>query len=54
MEELLKNASEKQFFSKIDIKSAYHQLPLNEEDNQVTVFEEGEILPIYLSSFLAN
>ena len=40
-EHLLNNASENDFLSKIDHKSAYHQVPLNEEDNQFTSFEDG-------------
>ena len=29
------------FFSKIDLKSAYHLVPLNKEDKQFTAFEGG-------------
>ena len=39
LEELLNNASGNHFFSKVDLKSAYHQLPLKEEDKQFTAFE---------------
>ena len=39
MQELLKNASESDFFSKIDVKSAYYQVPLKKEDRQFAAFE---------------
>ena len=38
MEELLNNTSENLFFSKIDLKRAYHQVPMKQEDNQFTAF----------------
>ena len=41
MEKLLNNNSENHLFSKIDLKSAYHQVTLDEEDKQVTAFEVG-------------
>ena len=41
MEEALKKASEKYFFSNFEIKSTYHQVPMNEEDKKFTVFEIG-------------
>jgi len=39
IENLIDKAAENSFFSKIDLKSAYHQIPLRKEDKQFTAFE---------------
>ena len=44
MEELLAGAAQDRFFSKIDLKSAYHQIPLAEEDRPFTAFEANGVI----------
>ena len=39
MRTCFRNASGNHFFSKIDLKRAYHQVPLKEEDMQFTAIE---------------
>ena len=39
MQELLDKAAQNTVFSKIDLKSAYHQVPIKEEDRPFTAFE---------------
>ena len=39
MQELLDKAAQKTVFSKIDLKSAYHQVPIKEEDRPFNAFE---------------
>ena len=39
MKELVNKTSENQFFPKVDLNSAYHQVPMKEEDKQFTACE---------------
>ena len=39
MDELLNNIAKYKYFSTIDLKSAYHQNPLREEDSPYTAYE---------------
>ena len=39
IEELVNSVAENTYFSQLDLKSAYHQLPLREQDRKFTAFE---------------
>ena len=39
IEDLILKASDNSIFSKLDLKSAYHQIPLRIEDRPMTAFE---------------
>ena len=39
IEDILNKAAYLRYFSKISLRSAYHQIPLNVEDRQDTAFE---------------
>ena len=44
MEDLLGSAPQDRVFSKVALKSAYHQIPIAEEDHPFTVFEGNGVL----------
>lgn len=41
MDEVIEQVSKWQFFSRIDLRGAYHQLPLRKEERHFTAFEAG-------------
>ena len=51
IEELLCNAPESYFFSKIDLKSAYHQVPQKEGDKQFTAHENVGLFSLKFHKF---